>query len=439
MRPNILYIFTDQQSADAMSAAGNPCLHTPAMDRIAAAGVRFDRAYTAFPLCIPARMAMFTGRMPHELGVNVNCRQSETPPPAAMLGRLMGDAGYACHYVGKWHLTVPEAAREVHGFAEIVPAGIKGGGLDRSKADAAVAFLSQRHDSPFFLVVSFLNPHDCCELARGQELRMGPLPPEPSDGELPPLPSNWTIPEGEPDVYRRFQQENPRIGRAADWDEGQTRRYRWGYNRLVEMVDGDIGRILEAVESRRLAKDTVVIFSSDHGDGQGAHHWNQKWVFYEESVRVPFIVAGAGIAGSGRVDDRLVSASLDLVPTICDYAGIAAPEGCHGMSVRPLVEGREVASWRKWVAAETTFGIKGLVGEDQWPKGRMVRSERYKYVVVDDGSPREQLIDLERDPGEMANLATSSQHRAVLEEHRGVLREWCERTNDSAHPFDACG
>jgi arylsulfatase A-like enzyme len=433
-RPNIVYIMTDQQFGGAMSCTGNPYLRTPAMDRIAAMGVRFDRAYCAFPLCVPSRAAMFSSHMPHESGVYINCNPSSEPFPFVSLGRVMSDAGYDCHYVGKWHLTIPTARSEEHGFAKVELPG--GHGHDAERARRAAEFLRREHDRPFFLVVSLLNPHDCCQLARGEDLAKfeGALPPTPAEDELPPLPDNFEIPTGEPDQLRAWQKENSeRVYRSYFWDERQFREYLWGYYRLVEMVDAEIGKVLDALHEAGREQDTVVIYASDHGDGHSRHRWNQKWSLYEESARVPFIVAQKGRTKAGQVDRHLVSSGLDLMPTICDYAGVEAPEGCLGRSVRALAEGRKVDIWRQYVVSETSFGNWGPVGDSDYPKARMVRTERYKYIAYDKGQRREQLIDMDEDPGEMVNLADRPELASVLERHRSYLAQWCCRTND---PFE---
>lgn len=428
-RPNIVYIFTDQQSADAMSCAGNDYLETPALDRLAEMGTRFDRAYSSFPLCVPARMSMFTGRMPHELGIYANCQPTEDHPGVPMLGRVMRDAGYDCYYIGKWHKTVPESARDIHGFSGLV-AGGGYGGADREKADHAIRYLQEDRDDPFFMVISFNNPHDACELARGEDLRMQDLPPMPPTDELPPLPDNWQPPEREPEVLRRFQEKYGSIGRAQNWDEMKTRQFRWGYNRLVEMVDRQIGRVLEALEQRGMMDNTLIVFSSDHGDGQGCHRWNQKWSLYDESARVPFIVAAPDAAARGDVENELISASLDLMPTVLDYAGLEVPAECRGLSLRPRIR-EESEEWRSYVPAETEFGTWAEVGEDEWPKGRMIRTDRYKYMAYDAGARREQLFDMESDPGETIDIASRDESSLVLQRMRRHLVEWCGRTDDA--------
>jgi len=429
--PNILYIMTDQQFSGAMSCTGNPYLRTPAMDRLAGMGVRFDRAYCSFPLCVPSRVSMFSGRMPHEAGVYVNCNVSQADFPFVTLGRVVADAGYDCHYIGKWHLTIPASRTETHGFLKVVLAG--GHGHDAERAKRAAEFLQRDHDKPFLLVVSLLNPHDCCQLARGEGLTkfeggIGATPPE---AALPPLPDNFEIPAGEPDQLRVWQEENSAsVYRSYFWDEKQFREYLWGYYRLVEKVDAEVGKVLEALHESGREGDTVVIFSSDHGDGHSRHRWNQKWSLYDESTRVPFIVAWRGRTLAGRVDNHLVSSGLDLLPTICDYAGAKMPDGCLGRSVRRLAEGRVQDAWRDYVISETSFGNWAEVGDGDFPKARMVRTDRYKYIAYDKGRRREQLIDMETDPGEMENLAGRPELANLLQQHRDYLAQWCRRTND---------
>lgn len=428
-RPNVIYVFTDQQCADAMGCDGNPYVRTPAADGLAASGVRFTNAYCTFPLCVPARMSMATGRMPHEMGIYANCRETEVPCPFPTFGTLFRDAGYETCWIGKWHLTIPVNDRRGHGFDQVVFGGGYGQ-LDHLKAGEAVSFLKRAHDRPFLLVVSLNNPHDCCELSRGDPLKMGPIPEPPSESELPPLPPNHEIPEAEPDCMAAFVRAEPRIFRARGWDDLQARRYLWGYYRLVEMADSELGRILDVVDETDLYDDTLIVFSSDHGDGAARHRLNQKWMLYEESAKVPFIVSGGVVGKAGRVDDRLVSAGLDLLPTLCDYAGLRPPEGLAGRSVRKLIDDGVAEPWRPFIGAETAFKTWAPVGQCDWPRARMVRSRRYKYVVCDSGCIREQFTDLVTDPGEKVNLAASPEHARELSMHRRHLKEWCEKTAD---------
>jgi len=149
-----------------------------------------------------------------------------------------------------------------------------------------------------------------------------------------------------------------------------------------------------------------------------AHKLEHKQVLYEESVRVPFIMSYKGVIPRGKVDDtHLVSNGLDLLPTLCDYAGIDAPKGLRGRSLRPLAQGEDADQWRDFVVSESQ-------------SGRMLRTDRFKYCIYDSGRGREQLTDLKNDPGEMKNLAEAEDYRDVLDKHRQLLRGWVERTGD---------
>ena len=433
VKPNIIYIMTDQQAFDAMSCAGNPLVQTPALDRLAADGIRFEQAYCAYPLCVPSRAAMFSGRMPHEAGIFVNTRAVDNEEfPFESLGRRLTDGGYKTHYVGKWHLTVHLSDTLKHGFQGIDIPG--GHGFDSVYSRMAVEFLQEDHDQPFFLVVSFRNPHDCCQLARKEDLSEfeGAIPPLPPPDELPDLPENFGIPENEPDHFREWQAQNSeRVFRSHYWDEQDFKEYQWGYYRLVEKVDSLIGQVVDAINASPGADNTVIIFASDHGDGISRHQWNQKWSPYDEASRVPFIVAGGLIQRKGETDGRLVSAGLDLTPTICDLAGIEPPPEMRGRSLKPLLDSGADLPWREYVVSEISLGnwVDGY-HVDTFPKVRMLRTTDYKYVAFDRGELREQLTDMINDPGEMKNLAVDPQYTDILDKHRKLLSEWVMETGD---------
>ncbi|MBM3724030.1 MAG: DUF4976 domain-containing protein [Acidobacteria bacterium] len=176
--------------------------------------------------------------------------------------------------------------------------------------------------------------------------------------------------------------------------------------------------MLKALRDTGLDRNTVVVFSSDHGDMDSAHGFEHKSLPYEESARVPFVVSWPGHTPAGRVDKRhLISSCVDLMPTLCDYAGIAPPVGLPGRSVRPLVEKGRAANWREDLAIECV-------------DSRSIRSRRYKYSLFEGNEPREMLVDMDKDPGEMTNLATDPKFASVLAEHRRRLRARVEELGD---------
>ncbi|MDA1143059.1 MAG: sulfatase-like hydrolase/transferase [Planctomycetota bacterium] len=417
-RPNILFICTDQQSSTAMSCAGNRDLETPAVDRLAESGVCFENAYCAFPLCTPSRASLFSGFMPHEIGV----MQNGNPIPEELrdqeMGNLFNAAGYDCGYAGKWH--VPEGSiTEEHGFRKLHDFG------DIGLAGACIEFLKEEREQPFLLVASYDNPHNICEWARQQNLPYGNIPRVPLD-ECPNLPANFAVQPFAPDALEFEKSFNHEIHPTQHYTDEDWRHFRHAYFRLTEKVDAEIGRILDQVREQNLEENTLIIFTSDHGDGHGSHHWNQKSSLYEESIRIPFIVSFKGVTAADRKESGFVSNGLDILPTMCDYAGIEIPENLRGRSVRKLAEGH-ADNWREEVFVETSFPKPAYRGT----QGRAVRTERFKYSVYSMGRYREQLIDMENDPGEMVNLAVESRYRGILQDHRDRLSRWCGETGDS--------
>ena len=415
-RPNVLWICTDQQFAGAMSCAGNDHIQTPAMDRVADSGVRFSNAYCANPICAPSRASMLTGRMPSQVGVSENDDRIDEEYREDELGRLFDDAGYDCAYAGKWHVPDIRHVDDGHGFTELC-------GLDDLRVpEACEEYLGGDHDDPFFLAAHFDNPHNICEWSRDYTPPWGSVETPPAEN-CPPLPANHAVPPYEPKVVRDTVDDHWAMGAMEGATPDEWRQYRNAYYRLVEKADEGVGRILDALADAGLQEETLVVFTSDHGDGHGAHQLIQKSFLYEEATRVPLLVRppGGGEDG-GAVSDRLVSTGLDLLPTLCDYAGVTPPADLRGRSVRPLVDG-DPGGWREYVVAET-------IDTDYRLRGRMVRTEQYKYIVYHEGRHNEQLFDLEADPGEMVDLAESADHTATLDAHRDRLLAWCEETGD---------
>ena len=462
-RPNILVILVDQMNLDAISAYRDifrdkayNChwLETPNLDRLVASGTSFIESHSADPICSPARASIWTGRMACEHGVIYNNAGIDRRVPN--LGEWFGKhSDYRRVYCGKWHaggawdIPAVSGARSVPGF-EVLPVGSYGNGkvMDVQISTAVEAFIRNDQDaSPFLIVAGLLNPHDCCfwtpSFCKGLITASDDL--YQLDDELPVLPPN----------HRKFPDDSglcsPRVP-EHQWTSVQWRNYLYDYVRQIETLDRDVGRMLSAVESR--SDETVVIFTSDHGDGNGRHHRLAKWHPYESSVKVPLIISGPNVT-PGQVDRAHLVSHVDLVPTICDLAGIPAPPDVRGRSLRPLLDGRESVEWRDDVYYSFYY------------TGRAVRTERYKYVMryafskytgrpqhkgagaedrpfVDaatgeaarfaagqshrfERQPRELLFDIQTDPWETCNLAEQPDYESVLQEHRQRLERWEER------------
>lgn len=425
-RPNILFITTDQQSSTLMSCAGNRYLETPAMDHLAREGVRFERAYCTNPVCLPSRFSWFTGRMPSELNVwcNKSGRDVKKVPENILqttAGQLLKKAGYRVAYGGKVHL--PGDMTPMTMGCEFITDD-KRDGLAQVSADW-IRQQGTRGKRPFFLSVNLVNPHDICfmgmrdfiratrahdpdlnknerwllsdgspemdELNRALQIPAGMSEEDFFARHCPPLPSNHQPQEDEPEAvgdevrdhgFRRYIREH--------WDEKTWRLHRWAYCRLTERVDGQIKTILDALDAAGLADNTLVIFTSDHGDHDGAHKLDQKTVPYEETARIPLILRWPERIEAGQVQSRPVSNGLDILPTLCDVAGCEVPEGLLGRSLIPLATGTLAADDREAIPIEWQFG-RGIV------RG-ILKYLRYNY-----GAGNEQLMDLGRDPGELRN------------------------------------
>lgn len=416
-RPNIIVIMTDQQTAGAMACAGNPYVKTPAMDALAADGVRFTRAYCPYPLSGPCRASLITGRMPSEVGATDNGVRPHAADMQAGIGHRMTAAGYESLYAGKWHIpevNLPDSGTGFRGIGQMD---------DPTLADACRKGLAQ-YDAkkPLFLIASLLNPHEICEYARNETLQYGELAPFATE-ECPNLPANFMPSTYEPEALALEHAAAPRSHDTYTYTQDDWRRYLYAYYRFVERVDTEVGRLVEVLKQRGLYDDAVILFLSDHGDGVAAHRWNQKWALIEECINVPLIVKapkGQGLAGV-RNDEALSNVGLDLYTTVCDYAGVTLDSTHYrGRSLRPVVEGRQT-TLHDGVVVETLLSGVGI-------RGWSVIEKKYKYVLYQWGRNREQLFDLESDPGEMVNLAVDRRYAPELARLRAQLYDWAVLT-----------
>lgn len=410
-----------------MGCAGNPYLETPAMDELAETGVRFERTYCTNPVCSPSRFSLMTGRFPSEIGMRNNRHSHIDTVPSEItqngIGHLLGDAGYQTAYGGKVHL--PKITVEELGFEQLTEDPREG------LSDACAEYVKRDHEDPFCLVASFINPHDICYMAvlymrKARSDYTGPTNPtaerivsdalqipETLDAtefwrdECPPLPPNHDPQADEPELIRGLG--GIREYARDEWSDEEWRMHRWVYKKLTERVDDYIGQIVDALEESGKRENTVIIFTSDHGDMDGAHKMINKGILYEESARVPLIVSQPGATTAGQVDDsHLISNGLDMLPTICDYAETDAPSELSGMSIRPLAEGRSLDDWREYLRIESRLA-------------EAVLKKEFKYVRYDDGDNDEQLYDLDEDPGETRNVMDQADHQEILNDLRNEL------------------
>jgi len=431
-KPNIIYIFTDQQHAKMMSCAANPWLKTPAMDYIAENGVRFTRAYVTNPVCTPSRMSLMTGRFPSYFKDNKGnkvyenwgaIRVSEISEEVenTTLPFWLKKAGYDLVFGGKQHLPKP-LTPEALGFTII--SEDERDGLAKTAAD----YINEKPKNPYFMVVSLIQPHDICYMAirdfaetdhekllieKGvQEVSMLDKalskPKGVSDEEFyktyaPPLPPNYEPQKGEPKAIRDLiEQRNFKKKAREEYTEEDWRLHRWAYCRLTETVDQQIQTVLDAVRESGQEENTLIVFSSDHGDMDGSHRMEHKSTPYEESANVPFLMMWKGKIPAGVVDTtHLISNGLDLLPTLTDYAGLKGASDPRGLSIRSLIEGED-DNWRKTLGVETEVGRM------------VVHEDGYKFIRYFGEENEEQLLDLNLDPHETKHFTERADHAEIL-------------------------
>ncbi len=471
-RPNILWIMSDQLRYDCVGANGNAIIKTPNLDRLAAESANFSRAFVQAPVCVPSRASFFTGRYPHSHRNRVNY----TPLAASevLLPAMLQRAGYRTALVGKTHLyyryppTTDEARRtgfdlvDLHdgaGFtdewsdyakwrqahdplreipyrrlARTVPklrAGLPPdanpfrAAIDERFTETTWTGLRTRErlkeltagDRPFFLFCSFWKPHGPYDVPAPFDSMYShveiPLPaPETAEtiGRLPP-PVQKLILRGKKPEYDMDR-------RTLEW------LYR-SYYGTVSHLDREVGLVLDALKEAGAAKNTIVVFSSDHGDQLLEHGLTGKNLFFEASIHVPLMIHFPGRVRPGRHD--ALAESVDVLPTLFELIGLPEPVECQG---RNLFGPAREAVFSENVIPEVitggnmdfTFekgkGVKGI----RHPDAKMVRTARWKYNYYCDGSA--ELYDLANDPQEQHNLASDPAHKSVVDEMKQRLLNW---------------
>lgn len=428
-RPNLLFIYTDDQRYDAMSVVQKeqgergrfPWFQTPNMDRLAADGVRFRNAFVVCSLCAPSRAVNLTGRYNHLNGVASNFRPF--PVDNVTHASLLRAAGYTTAYVGKWHM---DSQRERPGFDHhysfIAHARywdpmfiVDGkdtptkGWVDDLSTGYAIEFMKNQKGSgkPWLLVIGFKAPHGPCE------------PPARAKDRFANERARVVPNLGTPTAYMGSQARRRTIAPA-----GGTVPVNLDYFRCVSAADDCLGRLLDALDELGLAKNTVVIYTSDNGYYFGEHGLGDKRSAYDESLRVPFLVRdpGLGDKAHGRVVDEMVL-NLDLAQTVLDYAGVPAPKEMQGRSWRPLLTG-EGGAWRQSWFYEYFAENQANTRVPDITAVRTTDAKLVKYPGHDEWT---ELFDLKDDPYETHNLwaeAKSALLRAKLEaEHDRLAQE----------------
>jgi arylsulfatase len=438
-RPNILLIVTDQQRADALGIAGHPVLQTPFLDEIAASGIRFTNAYSACPVCVPARRTLMTGAKAAHHGVTMNY---DTHLDLPTLPGELTRAGFHTHLCGKLHLY---PSRKLHGFMSadwadsptqwhigrfrndyqrfLIEHGVFGpdmasaGGMTANgwaarpfhmderfhfttwTVEMALRFLERRDATvPFFLKVSIYAPHQpfVPPAYYFDKYMQMDLPDEPPVGD-------WAR------VY-----DGPQRGLSVNaWrislEKDQQRRMMAGYFGSIEHIDNQIGRLL-----KHIPRNTAIMFVSDHGEMLGDHQWTRKRTPYEGSSKIPFVLRlppGAS-AKQGRTIDKPVEL-MDVMPTLLDIAGVECPHTVDGQSVMDLVRD-EGTPWRDYIHGECSKIVTMNSGV------QFITTGKHKYIYYP-GPGIEQFFDLENDPKEMVNLIDDPAWQSSIAHYRDIL------------------
>lgn len=374
-KPNILIIVSDQQGIDTISAYKEHFSHhaylghwlkTPNFDRMVAGGYSFLESHSTNPVCCPARSSFFTGRYATETGVTYNNVGIDQNIPN--MGQWFeANSDYKRVYCGKWHAggqwNYPdvEGERKIPGF-ETIPVGVSGTGdfNDFQVSGAMKGYLmNYREEKPFLAIAGLMNPHDICYWT--PQLHGNKLVPKTDIFELgsslPPLPPNFD-----------FSFTDPFPKQQVKFSKPEWQNYLHDYCRMIEKLDADLGRLLDAVDSRE--DETLVIFTSDHGEGAARHKRVQKWHPFEQSVKVPFLAYMPQHIKAGIIDQKHIVSGIDLMTTVCEYAGIPAPPNCKGRRLKGLLEKGETSDQMDFAVAEFQH------------TGRVVRKGDFKYVKI---------------------------------------------------------
>jgi arylsulfatase A-like enzyme len=432
-RPNFVFFLADDQPYLGMGCTGNRVLKTPAMDRLAAGGVLFEKAFVTTPICCVSRASFYTGQHMRRHGVEEFQKPLSAEQWRQTFPALLRQAGYRTGFLGKFAIGWPSVSEALalparqfdlwYGF----PQGISYKQLQDGKeryvttvmTEKAVQFLkATTPEQPFCLIVALKEPH-------------GPL--DYFDPEFPDAYANATIPPPVNLTRRSFEAVPELVRRGPnahlDWLENPA-SYQASMRRVyayLSRADLAVGQILDSLANLGLDRNTVVVYMSDNGSMEGAHGLSGKWIMYEESIHVPLIVRDPRLPASTRGRRTQMALNIDVAPTLLAMAGVPVPAGMQGMDLQPLLRdpkarGREEAYFEHVFTRPPPQPIT--------PKSEGVRTGRWKYVRYGDlKPPLEQLFDLIADPHEEKNLAqdpgqagTLAKLRARCDEYRRTLK-----------------
>jgi iduronate 2-sulfatase len=444
---NVLYIVSDDLN-NSLGCYGHPQVKSPRIDELAKRGVRFERAYCQFPLCNPSRSSFLTGLRPDQTGVQDNAFVFRKKiPDVVTLPQLFQKNGYFVARVGKlYHYGVPnqigtDGLDDPPSWQKVInPKGrdkddedkifsidgkksfggtlswLSADGTDEEQTDgkiaeAAIGLLEQNKDKPFFLAVGFFRPHTPYVAPHKY---FDKYPPDKVPLVKMPADDRKDIPDPALPV------KNPSYG----LDEKTQREAVQAYFAAITFMDQQVGKLLDALDRLKLRDNTIVVFHSDHGYHLGEHGLWQKQSLFEESARVPLMIAVPGMKTAGQASPR-VAELVDVYPTVAALCGLKGPENLAGKSLEPLLA-KPDAAWDKVAVTQVQRG-GGQPAKAKTPpaafKGYSVRNERYRYTQWDDGKRGAELYDHESDPQEITNLTDKPEMAGVVKEMKAKLAE----------------
>jgi iduronate 2-sulfatase len=436
-KPNVLFLVADDLNC-SLGCYGHPKVQSPHIDKLAAAGTRFEHAYCQFPLCSPSRSSFLTGLRPFTTKVLTNPGQTDSPhfreaqPDHVSLPQCFRNNGYYVARVGKlYHYNVPNGIgtdglddppsweykfnpkgrdKEVEDQIFTLTPGQFGGTVswlaadgndedhtDGKAASEAIRLLEQNKDKPFFLAVGFYRPHTPYVAPK----KYFDLYPK-DEIELPPL-SDLDKTRKPAPAYASAKKEQETM------TDDQRREAIQAYWASVTFMDAQVGRVVEALNRLGLRDNTIIVFTSDHGYHLADHGLWQKMSLFENSSRVPLIISAPGQKSAGKTASTM-SELVDLYPTLADLCGLTSPTNLEGKSLRPALSDP---------AAEVKPAAFTQVQRGQKP-GLAVRTKKYRYVEWT-GNGTKQLFDMDADPQETTNLAGDPQFADVVAEHHKLI------------------
>ena len=434
--PNLLFFFADDQRHDTLGCAGHPILQTPAIDALAERGVRFTNMFVSHSICWVSRASILTGLTARSFGSPEQPDRVRAELLPLLYPELLQAAGYRTGHIGKYHARMPPGYRPDEAFDTFVPIhrdpyfkeqpdGSRRHTTDLI-TDRAVAFLREQPEGQPFALNLWFNAGQAVEGDHRPGAGHFPWPPS-ADGlyvEVEVPAARLSAPEvfaSQPDFLKRSINRERYFWR---WDTPEKYQANIrAYWRMISGIDHAVARVLEVLEERGLAENTVVVYSADNGYYLGDRGFAGKWSHYEESMRVPLIVYDprpSADGGRGRVVADLVQ-NLDLPATFLSWAGAEVPSSYQGLDLSPLVAGQELESWRRDLFLEHLV-LRPLLS---WEG---VREPGYKYArYFDQGASAEFLHDLSRDPDELVNRAEDACYAEVLDRLRRRTDELVER------------